>query len=296
VAALKVKHAIKQTAYRTIGELAALGGLGHRPQSLRILMYHKVNDVPGNPATVTVVTFRAQVEQLVQLGYSVVGLEAVLAHYRDEAALPAHAVLITFDDGYRDVLANALPVLQEYGLPAVLFVSVGHIGSDQPFPHDVRVRDQTGIVNASLTWDEVLYLDRAGVRVESHGVTHRPLASLSDGDARREIVESKAELEQRLGRRVDAYAYVKGSRAHFSPAHEEMLAEAGYKLGFTTVARRNTVSANPLELGRYNGEAYSHRTFELLLRGACDGIAFKDTVAGARAKAALNRALRTTTG
>jgi peptidoglycan/xylan/chitin deacetylase (PgdA/CDA1 family) len=253
-----------------------------------------VNDIPGNPTTVSVAAFRSQIEALVALHYSVIDLDAVLAHFRGDAQLPPQAVLLTFDDGYEDVLVNALPVLQEHGLPAVLFVSIEHITSGEPFPHDLRARE-AGITNAVLTWEEVLALEAGGVRIESHGLTHRPLASLSTDEARLEIFDSKAELEARLSRVVSAYAFPKGSRAHYTAEHTEMLRDAGYALGFTTVARRNRLDADPLQLGRYNGESYSARTFELLLRGACDGMALKDGAAGVRAKVMLNRALRTTT-
>jgi peptidoglycan/xylan/chitin deacetylase (PgdA/CDA1 family) len=292
--ALRLKNVLKQTAYRTVGEAANLIGRSNKSDALRILMYHKVNDIPGNPTTITVDTFRAQVAALVALGCRVVDLDTVLAHYRGDGPLPPRAVLLTFDDGYQDVLVNALPVLREHDFPAVMFVSVDHITSGAPFPHELRARD-AGISNPVLTWEGALELEAGGVRIESHGLTHRPLASLTADEARHEIVASKAELEARLSRPVTAYAFPKGSRADYSTEHALMLSEAGYALGFTTVARGNKPDADPLQLGRYNGEAYSPRTFELLIRGACDGIALKDSVAGTHAKVLFNRALRTKT-
>ena len=80
-------------------------------------MYHKVNDQLENPVTVPTSRFAEQMALLAELGYTVVGLDAVLAHYVDGAALPPKAVLITFDDGYRDNLENALPALAEARLP-----------------------------------------------------------------------------------------------------------------------------------------------------------------------------------
>lgn len=292
----RLKQGIKQSAYRSIGELGALARGRTQEPALRVLMYHKVDDLPGNPATVPVGVFAAQMRQLAELGYAPVDLGAVVAHYAGGIALPPNAVLITFDDGYRDVLVNALPVLERHGFPAVVFVSTAHLGTDEPFPHDRRLLAEHGIRNPALTWDEALELDARGVAVESHGVTHRPLAALEPDEARQEIFESKRELEGRLGRAVGAYAYVKGSAAHFRPEHEALVAEAGYAVAFATFARGNAADANRYRLGRYNGEAYSPRTFELLLRGACDAIAAKDSVAGARAKSLFNRALRTTTG
>src|SRR5947199_2235829 len=121
---------LKNGVYRALGEtvlgVGAVDGEGAR--TLRSLMYHKVNDIADNPVTVPTSLFDEQMAQLRELGYTVVGLDAVLAHYVDGAPLPEKAVLVTFDDGYRDNLENALPTLQRYGYPAVPFVPIGSPG------------------------------------------------------------------------------------------------------------------------------------------------------------------------
>src|SRR5205814_5655886 len=67
-----------------------------------------------NPTTVPVAHFDDQLAELGELGYQVIDLDAVLDHYTLGTPLPDRAVLITFDDGYRDTLENAMPVLQKY--------------------------------------------------------------------------------------------------------------------------------------------------------------------------------------
>ena len=138
-------------------------------------------------------------------------------------------------------------------------------------------------------------LDAGGVRVESHGIAHRPLAEVSLDEAVREIGVSKLKLEEQLGRPVRAYAYVKGSEAHFHPVHESILKQAGYEIAFTSISRSNGAETNPFRLGRYNVEPYPARTFELVLAGACDLISLKDTVAGTHARRLFNQALGTST-
>jgi peptidoglycan/xylan/chitin deacetylase (PgdA/CDA1 family) len=288
------KQLLKNAVYRSIGETAAL--LGSRPddadRTLRVLMYHKVNDRSGEPATVPTGRFAEQMDQLGRLGYAVVDLDAVLAHYLDGQSLPPRAVLITFDDGYRDNLENALPVLQRHGYPAVVFAPVGFVGASNPLPHDERAA-RDGVVHPTVDWDELRALEAGGVRVESHGISHVPLSRLTDEEARREILDSKERLEQALGRRVRAFAFVKGGQAHFAPRHVEMLRDAGYDLGFTTISGANGRGSDRFRLRRYAVEPFAERTFELVLSGACDAIRFKDTVAGARAKRVLNAALGT---
>jgi peptidoglycan/xylan/chitin deacetylase (PgdA/CDA1 family) len=292
VRADRIKQALKNGVYRTLGETATGIGVvnGDADRALRVLMYHKVNDVPENSVTVPVSRFDEQMAQLGELGYQPVSLDDVLAYYLDGVPLPSRAVLVTFDDGYRDNLENAAPVLQKYGYPAVLFVPVAYLGTTRPLPHDEHLA-QRGIVNRTLSWSALDELKSAGIRVECHGIGHRPLAEVDE--AAREITLSKLKLEEFLGRPVRAFAYVKGSEAHYRPVHLSLLRQAGYDLAFTSISGANGPRTDPLQLHRYNVEPYPPRTFELVLSGACDLIALKDTVAGTHARRAFNVALGT---
>jgi len=294
VTAQHAKQVVKNALYRTIGETSTTLGLGPEDAALRVLMYHKVNDIPDNPTTVPVGRFDEQLVQLRELGYRVVDLDAVLDFYALGTPLPERAVLITFDDGYRDTLENATPVLASHGFPAVIFVPVAFMDDETPLPHELRLAAR-GVHNPTLDWGLVRELDAGGVRVESHGIAHRPLAEVPLDEAVREIAFSKLKLEERLGRPVRSYAYVKGSEAHFHPVHESILKQAGYELAFTSISRANGPSTDPFRLGRYNVEPYPARTFELVLSGACDLISLKDTVPGTHARRVFNQALGTWT-
>ena len=236
----RIKQVLKNSVYRTIGETAAaIGANANGNRSLRVLMYHKVNDLAGNPLTMPVSLFDEQMDQLRQLGYTVVDLDAVLAHYVKGKPLPPQAVLITFDDGYHDNLENAAKVLRTYGYPAVLFVPIGYLGDRLPLPHEEHLAAQ-GILNRTIDWDEVAELERQGVRIESHGISHRPLADLEVDEAAREITLSKFRLEEGLGRPVRAFSYVKGSEAHYKAVHLSLVRQAGYDVAFTAVSGANS--------------------------------------------------------
>lgn len=290
-----LKQALKNGVYRSLGEVATTVGAddGHEV-TLRVLMYHKVNDVHGNSVTVPTGLFDEQMAQLRDLGYTPVSLDRVLDHFHQGVALPPQAVLITFDDGYRDNLLNAAPILQCHGYPAVVFVPVGFVGGRRPLPHDEHLAAR-GVVNPALTWDDLAELEAAGIRVESHGIGHRPLADLEVDEAAREIALSKLRLEDAIGRPVRAFAYVKGSEAHYRLVHLSLLRQAGYDLAFTSISGSNGPGTDPLQLHRYNVEPYPARTFELVLSGACDLIAIKDTIAGTHARRLFNAALGTST-
>ncbi len=290
----ELKQALKNGVYRSLGEAATGAGAVDLDRTLCVLMYHKVNDVDGNTVTVPISQFDEQMSQLRELGYTVVSLDDVLAHYLERRPLPRQSVLITFDDGYLDNLENAMPILRHHGYPAVLFAPIGYLGGSRPLPHDEHLAAR-GIVNRTLDWSQLAELEAGGIRVESHGIGHRPLADLEVDEAAREITLSKLRLEEALGRPVRAFAYVKGSEAHYRPVHLSLLRQAGYDVAFTSISGGNGSRSDPLQLHRYNVEPYPQRTFELVLAGACDLIALKDTIAGTHARRWFNAALGTST-
>jgi len=292
----RAKQLLKNGVYRAIGETVSGVGVldGEADRTLRVLMYHKVNNLWPNPTSVPIAVFEEQMGLLGELGYTPVSLDAVRDHYVHGTQLPPHSVLITFDDGYRDNLENALPVLRRHGYPAVVFVPIGFLGGGRPLPHEESLR-LLGIRNETLGWDELAELEASGVRIESHGIGHRPVSELDPAEAVREIVLSKLRLEEVLGREVEAFAFVKGSLADYRPEHASLVQQAGYKLAFTSVSGANGSGSDRFRLRRYNIEPYPARTFELVLSGACDLIAIKDTVLGTHARRAFNAALGTAT-
>ncbi|MCS7007856.1 MAG: polysaccharide deacetylase family protein [Thermoleophilia bacterium] len=289
----RAKQLLKNGVYRALGEATScVGVLEEGERTLRVLMYHKVNDLWPNPTTVPPAIFDEQMRLLRELGYTPVTLDAVRDHYLASAPLPPRAVLITFDDGYRDNLENAAPILERYGYPAVVFVPIGYLDDELPLPHEEALV-RLGVRNPTVRWAELAELEARGMRVESHGIAHRPLSELSLDQALREIVLSKLRLEERLGREIEAFAYVKGSLADYRPEHASLVEQAGYKLAFTSVSGANGPRTNRFRLRRYNVEPYPARTFELVLAGACDLITLKDTVAGTHVRRAVNAALGT---
>ena len=290
----RAKQLLKNGVYRALGEAAnGVGAVdGAEVRALRVLMYHKVNDLWPNPTTVPTSVFAEQMSLLGTLGYTPVTLDAVRDYYLAGAPLPPGAVLITFDDGYRDNLENALPILREHGFPAVVFVPIGYLDDRRPLPHEDSLR-LLGVSNETVDWDALTELEAGGLRVESHGIAHRPLSELEPAEAAREITLSKLRLEERLGREVEAFAFVKGSLADYRPEHASLVQQAGYKLAFTSVTGANGPGTDRFRLRRYNVEPYPARTFELVLAGACDVISVKDTVAGTHVRRAVNAALGT---
>lgn len=184
---------------------------------LRVLLYHRVAD-DRDPLAIGPTRFREQMEFLAAAGYRVTDLMGALALLDREAA-PPRTVALTFDDGFADVGDHALPILADLGFRATVFVTTGVTDGRRSFgwyAHQPPV----------LGWDDVVALDRDGtLRFEAHTVSHPSLLALDTAHARAEIVDSRAELEARLGRPVLAFAYPAGL---YGERERRLVADAGY--------------------------------------------------------------------
>lgn len=110
--------------------LTAAAGWTRRGPVFPILTYHRVNDYrdPFFGALPTTV-FERQVRHLAR-HYTVLPVEELVDRMR-AGSLPRNAAAITFDDGYRDTLTHAAPILAGYGLPATVFLATGFIGTTE---------------------------------------------------------------------------------------------------------------------------------------------------------------------
>jgi peptidoglycan/xylan/chitin deacetylase (PgdA/CDA1 family) len=126
----------------------------------------------------------------------------------------------------------------------------GRIAAVSRLRDTLRVGPPLKAPGLMLSWEEVAAMNSAGIRFGSHTATH-PILSRADGtQARREIVESKRAIEERLGVRVEGFAYPNGSRADFLPETKALLREAGYEYAVTTIPGSNEPGEDVYELRR----------------------------------------------
>jgi peptidoglycan/xylan/chitin deacetylase (PgdA/CDA1 family) len=206
---------------------------------LRILFYHRVSD-DRDALAVSPRRFREQMNFLAAGGYRVVdAVEAAGLLVRGE--VPSKTIGLNFDDGYLDVAQNALPVLEELGFRATVFVPTGVIDGTATFRW---YRRQPPL----LAWDQIVELDAAGtLHFEAHTVSHPNLLTLDDEAAREEIGGSKYALEARLGRSVEAFCYPAGL---FGERERRLVAEAGFTIGVSCEPGVNVPGADLLALCR----------------------------------------------
>lgn len=185
-----------------------------------ILMYHEVADRPATASRLAVppVAFAAQLAQLQADGRTAITMSALAAALAGRGSLPERPVVLTFDDGFADFHECALPLLQQYGFTATVFVTTGWV--------EDAGRSATPRPARMLAWGQVLESAAAGVEIGAHSHTHPELDQLRSGQLERELRDSKALLEDRLGAPVPALAYPFG----YSSARVRQAARAaGYQ-------------------------------------------------------------------
>jgi peptidoglycan/xylan/chitin deacetylase (PgdA/CDA1 family) len=192
------------------------------------LSYHKVGPPgPGGWETwfyIPEATFAAQLGVLRDGGWQPLDLATFVQGLADPERLPEQTALITFDDGQRSVLEVALPVLERFGYPAVLFMPTGFVGRTNTFDSEPD--------EPLCDWDDLRELLRRGIAVQSHGESHRGFSQLEPQDRVLELERSKAALETELEQAVELFAYPYGDDADLPPDLREALARAGYRAAF----------------------------------------------------------------
>jgi peptidoglycan/xylan/chitin deacetylase (PgdA/CDA1 family) len=173
-------------------------------------------------------------------------------------------VAVTFDDGFHSVLENAVPELIKRSIPFTMFVPSGCLGTRPCWVQDPQ----------HPSWDERV-LSAAELRslashplatLGSHSITHPNFVDIDSDRARKELVQSKADLETAAETEVDLFSFPHG--AH-SPALVEEARRAGYRRVFTI--EPTTIESNPgvFIVGRVGADPHDWRIeFRLKIAGA----------------------------
>lgn len=221
--------------------LLATGGLepaepAQDPWRVPVLMYHRVDTrlSAHDPITVhlTVMAplFEAELQLLNRAGYRPLTLDELVRALSHSGTVPAHRVVLTFDDGYEDNYTVAFPLLRRYGWTATFFVVTSTVGTP-----------------GHLTADQIREMAASGMDVESHGEHHIDFSQLPLGVARGELVGSRRLIARWSGRPVRYFAYPAG---RFTSGLVRLLAETGYRGAVTEVPGFVTPASLPFTLPR----------------------------------------------
>jgi peptidoglycan/xylan/chitin deacetylase (PgdA/CDA1 family) len=218
------------------GVKRVLAGLpGGKASGASLLIYHRVGGASTDELDVSTEDFRAQVDELA--GRPVVGLDdAVDAAERGDID---HRIVLTFDDGFRDVYDNAWPLLRERDLPFTVYLTTGFVGGAMRWEGSTA-KEQGA---PALTWDQLREMVESGLcTVGNHTHTHvKP--DLLTGD---ELDRCNELVEQHLRVVPRHFAYTWGIPV---PAMGPELRER-FRTCATGQLGRNVQGTNPLHYTR----------------------------------------------
>lgn len=202
--------------------------------------------------------------------------------FSNNVSLKKINVVITFDDGYKSWISNALPILKKLQLPATFFISSGFIGlSEQEASNFIRHNLRTQNVTGGLDIEDVKILAEQGFGIGGHGTNHKMLSEIDDiSQLRQEIIEDKERLEKIVKREVDYFAYPFGDDRNSKISLADLLREIGYKGAVTTKSGLNMINGDPYHLHReLTFSAMAKSLFKARVSGSSDLVQLMKTYA-----------------
>ncbi len=218
-----------------------------------VLMWHNLAEESSGDMTISVDTFRAQIEALHEAGFRTVSLQQLYDYVHFGTELPGKPIVLTFDDGYFSNYEYAFPILQEYDMQATIFAIGVSAGKDTYKDTDHAMTPHFGADEAREMVDSGL------ISVQSHTFDMHQWPPFEDGNAQvretllpfdgeadadyeaaveADFAESRELLESITGQPVNALAFPEGAYVTLT---QDALRSAGAELTFTTVRAVNTV-------------------------------------------------------
>ena len=266
--------ALLKTTVRT-GTMAFTPLLMRGNHATRILTYHSVG-TRDHEMNVTPEDFRAQMQWLSE--------HCAVITLRD-AVDGEPGVAITFDDGYRDNVTEAVPILAEFAFPATVFIVPGRMG--EFLEHDAPSEDAR-----LMTWDEVRQLRAQGIEIGGHTLTHARLATLDKAGQSNEIGSCTDLICEHLGEIPAAFAYPYGSMLDYDEHSVEAVKAAGYQFAVSNQYGPVDDAGPPWEVRRiWIDRSDTLASFQQKASGALDGLAIFDSAIGIRLRRIMNRLL-----
>lgn len=185
-----------------------------------VLTFHSIDGLPG-PLSYSADDLERMLDALEEAKLPVLSLDDLLA------SPDKHGVGLTFDDGISTVVETAMPILRDRNLPAHVFVISKWVGGDNRWPGQPDNATPFKLMN----WNQLEAIQKAGFRIEAHTASHPDLRSLNEEAIDEEMEQADAEIELRLGRRPQYFAYPYG----YHDERVRSIAGRRYRGAFTTI-------------------------------------------------------------
>jgi peptidoglycan/xylan/chitin deacetylase (PgdA/CDA1 family) len=212
-----------------------------------VVCYHSVSDEWPHALAVTRRAFARQLSWLLRRGFRPIPADELASGRR-------RRLHVTFDDAYRDVL-DAVPVLERLRIPATIFACTGFADEGRPLAVPELAAEAQARPDrlATMDWDELRALVERGFTVGSHTISHPHLPQLGDAELDRELRESRARIEDELGRACRLLAYPYGEH---DARVQAAARRAGYDAAFALWAGASRTNAYALpRVDFYRGDS-----------------------------------------
>jgi peptidoglycan/xylan/chitin deacetylase (PgdA/CDA1 family)/GT2 family glycosyltransferase len=208
-----------------------------------VLMYHGFTDGGERDRYLMPKrSFSRQMRLLALLRRRPIPIEDLAAALRDDRPLPRRAVAITIDDGYRDNLEIAQPILRRRGFAAIVFLVSAKLGGMSDWS-----KREASAWRQLLSAEEVKRMQSEGMRFGAHTRTHQRLPDTPEDEIDAEVRGCREELERLLGEPVDSFAYPYGGHDARAAAAVE---RAGFRIACTVEPHLAGTGSDPREIPR----------------------------------------------
>ncbi len=170
-----------------------------------VLTYHSI-DASGSIVSVAPEVFRRQMSFLSESGYNTVSMSDLVNSLVEKKPISPKTIALTFDDGFHNFYTTAFPILEQCGFKATVFLVTDFCGKTNDWADNPPQLPPSNL----LSWREIKELNSCGIEFGAHTRTHPDLTRISAVAATREIVESKAVIEDSLGTTATSFAYPYG--------------------------------------------------------------------------------------
>ncbi|HHL20184.1 MAG TPA: polysaccharide deacetylase family protein [Aliiroseovarius sp.] len=157
-----------------------------------ILMYHSVSD-HGGATSIPAPVFEAQMQAIAEARVPVISLDDLVAARQGRRALPDHALILTFDDGYLDFAETAWPVIRGHGWPVTVYLPTRFVGAHESW------RGAAEPPRALMPWAQIAQLAQEGVSFGAHTDSHPDLTALPPDALHEELTRSRDAIARHTG-------------------------------------------------------------------------------------------------
>ena len=197
--------------------------------------------------------FARQIEYFKSVG-DIINLNDAVLLIKGKVPIDGRYFCFTFDDGFKNCIENALPILVENDAIAAFFVATDYIGLD-PIEDCDKLLDfypDRRRLMAFMNWEDCRALTNAGMIIGSHTMSHVPLSSLNKVQAQEEMTKSKARIEEELGQSCKHFCAPFGvpHRDFDHDVHPKMADDIGYESFITTERGANHAGSTVFSIRR----------------------------------------------